>query len=268
MNMKKYLFLLLAAAAFAACDDDVTREASPATSDDCQDVYFSVENDVKATVKPSDTELMLLVKRSIADEAAEVPVRVSTIAPDCFILPETVSFAAGEKEAEYVIGMTEAMEPFNEYAITFEIAPEYADYYTEKADGSARWNLSVMKSDFQPYAKCVFVSALFSKPFYQQMDYSAILDQYRLPDLFDDGLHLYFKWDGGDTFHPVGTVSDGVVQVFIGPYDATHDMYFYCAPDCKYDAAEQNFILNPDWYVTGYGNLGMCQTYFYMVEKY
>lgn len=268
--MKKYLFLLLAAAAFAACDDDVTREPSPATIDDCQDVYFAAQNLRSTTVSPADTEISLVVKRSrdFADEAAEVPVRISIIDPDAFVLPEAVSFAAGETEAAYVIGMTERMEPFKEYALTLEIAPEYADYYTVKEDGSARWNISVTKSDFRPYGKCVFVCALFSNPFYQEIEYSAILDQYRLPDIWDDGLHFDFKWDGGDTFHPVGTVSGNVVQVYIGPYDAQSDMYFFCAPDCPYDAEDEIFILNPDWYVTGYGNQGVRQTYFYIVEKY
>lgn len=269
-NMKKYLFLLLAAATFAACDDDTTREPSPVTPADCQDVYFPASNFAQATVSPTDKEISLTVKRSddFKETAVEVPVKVSTIAPECFLLPETISFAAGETETEYVIGLTDEMEPFKEYSFTLEIAPEYADYYTEKTDGSARWNASITKSDFQPYAKCVFASALFRNPFYQQIDYSALLDQYRLPDIWDDGLHFDFKWDGGDTFHPIGTDNNGIVQVYIGPYDEESDMYLLCAPDCPYDAENEMFILNPEWYVTHYGNQGVRQTYFYIVEKY
>lgn len=268
--MKKYLFLLLAATAFVACgEDEATREPSPVTPENCQDVYFSDANDISLTVSPSETEISLTVVRAVATEAAEVPVKISALHPECFVFPKAISFAAGETEAEYVIGMTEEMEPFEEYALTFEIAPEYADYYTKKEDGSARWNLSVMKSDFQPYAKCIFACAIWKNPWYQEMAYSAILDQYRLTDVWDDGLHFDFTWDGGDTFHPVGPVrSDGTIQVYIGPYDEESDMYVFCPANCPYDAEEQIFTVNPDWYVTGYGNQGMRQTLFQIVEKY
>ena len=267
--MKKYLFLLLAAVACAACEDDPTREPSPVTPENCQDVYFPIENINSATVSPTDTEISLTVVRSLSADAAEVPVRITALHPECFVFPETISFAAGETEAEYVIGMTESMEPFEEYALTLEIAPEYADYYTQKEDGSARWNLSVMKSDFQPYAECTFTCALFRNPWKQEMAYSKILDQYRLTDVWDDGLHLDFTWDGGDTFHPVGTVrSDGSIQIYIGPYDPTHDMYLFCPADCSYDAANKRFVMYPDWYVTGYGNQGTKLTYFTIDELY
>lgn len=267
--MKKYLFLLLAAAACAACDDDVTREPSPVTPENCQNVYFSVDNFTSATVSHAETEFTLTVARAVSAEAAEVPVKISTIAPECFVFPESISFAAGETEAECVIGMTEKMELFEKYTLTLEIAPEYADYYTPNNDGSARWNISVMKTDFEPYAKCMFTCALFKNPLEQEMAYSKILDQYRLTNVWGDGLHFDFAWDGGDTFHPIGTVrQDGSIQVYIGPYKEESDMYFFCPANCSYDAETQIFEMNPDLYITGHGNKGPRKTLFKIMEVY
>ena len=249
--------MLLAAAAFAACsDDDITRDPSPETAADCQDVYFTIDNEASATVAPTATEYIIWVERTVTDQAAEVPVKAMTSTPECFSIPATVSFAAGQSSAELAIGLLDAMEYFQTYNLTLEIDPAYADYYTEKTEGSARWNLQLMKSDYRLYAQCAMTAAMYGQWWRQDMEYSELLDRYRLVDAWDEGLHFEFTWDGGSTFKPVGTENGEFIQIYIGPYDATHEMYILCAPEGSYDADEELFYLDGHWYVTGYGDQG------------
>ncbi|WP_418983962.1 hypothetical protein [Alistipes sp.] len=253
--MKKYLFIFLATALFASCDDDVTRDPSPVTPEDCQDVYFPADNPASAELAPDDNQFTLSVTRTEFTQEANVPIHVSTTAPEAFTIPETVHFAAGQEEAELVIG-TEQMKPFVTYQLTITVDEAFADYYTERPYGTAVYTLKLMKSDWAVVDEGVMTCPLFKNPWRQSLEYSAILDQYRFPEAWGED-DFTFTWDKGAEFHPVGIENGNQIQFYIGDYEPGAPMYFLCAKTCPYDAATKTFTIVADWYVGGgYGNQG------------
>lgn len=266
--MKKYLFILAATALFAACDDDVTRDPSPVTPENCQDVYFTADNPVSITMSPEDTEVTVSVSRSVFTEEAYVPVHVSTIAPECFSIPEAIHFAAGEEEAELVIGITNQIKAFVNYSLRITIDEAYADYYTERPYGSAVYEVKLMQSDWAVVGKGILTCELFKQPWYQMMEYSAIKDQYRFPEAWGED-DFTFTWDGGAEFHPVGVANGDQIQFYIGDYEPGAPMYFLCNKTCPYDKKTKTFTIEADWYVGGgYGNQGPLNSTVEMIEFY
>lgn len=265
--MKKYLFLLLAVAVCAACDDDVTRDPSPVTPENCQDVYFPADNPASATLSPEDTEFTVTVTRTLFTDEAIVPIHVSTTAPECFSIPETIHFVAGQESLELSIGVTDKMEAFVEYPISIIVNEAYADYYTERPYGSARYDIRLMLSDWTAVAKGILSCPIYKNPWYQMMEYSAIKDQYRLPEAWGED-DFTFKWDGGATFNPVGTANGNYIQFYIGDYAPGSPMYFLCAKECPYDASTATFTILADWYVVGFGNQGARNSTFEIIETY
>lgn len=260
--MKKILFsFLLASAVLAACDDDVTRDPSPVTPSDCQNVYFPKENDNEALLAPDATEYIVSIARENAIDAADVPVHASTAHPECFDVPATVHFDAGATEAELKVGVTDKLEFFTSYMLSIQIDKAYADYYTESEDGSAVISLNIQKSDWTEVATGVYTSNLFTQPWPQTMEYSAILGQYRLPDCYDIGLPLTFTWDGGNTFKPIGPTNSGYIQIDAGYYDSTHPMYLMAPPSCPYIAASKTFGIAGLWYIPGVGQMNAVETF-------
>lgn len=268
--MKKILFpILFAAAALAACDDDVTRDPSPVTPEDCQNVYFPAANEGSAVVSPTATEYPLTIRRDVSAEEADVPIHVSTVFPQCFDIPATVHFAAGAKEAELKIGLTDKMEFFVDYALSLQVDKAYADYYTQTNKGSAVFNLTLAKSDWKLAAEGVYTSNLFNQPWRQTMEHSEILGQYRLPDCYAPGYPLIFTWDGGNAFKPVGPTNSGFIQVAAGFYDeeGTQPMYLMAPPSCPYNAASKTFGISGGlWYIPGVGQMGAVETF--VVSKF
>lgn len=248
--------MLFAAAAFVACDDDVTREPSPVTADDCQNVYFPSSNASAYTFEPTDTEFAVTVTRDVTDEAAEVPVKVECANPECFVFPATVSFEAGAATAEYVIGLTDKMDYFTKYLCQLTIGEEYADYYTENANGAAVYAVTVQKSDWKVVGIGQMQSDWFGPTWYDQtLEKSEILGEYRLPNYFESGYHVNFTWDGGDAITMKSTSSvtyNGVTlpAYYAGPMSGT-SVYMCASPN----GMHQNniFVFATLGYAVGYG---------------
>ena len=265
--MKKILFMLFAAAAFVACDDDVTREPSPVTVEDCQNVYFPNSNEASAIYAPTDTEFSVTVTREVTDEAAEVPVKVECVAAECFVFPETVVFEAGAATAEYVIGLTDKMEYFKEYSFQLTIGEEYADYYTVNDNGSAVMVMTVAKSDWTVVGTGAMNCSLFGPSWYPQtIEYSELLGQYRFPGLYASGYDINFTWDGGATANLLGSQTYAYSGMdlwvyYCGDYAEGVAMFMMTVPTAKYDAANSVFSLTSVWYVNGYGPQSVFTTY-------
>ncbi len=144
-SMKKILFMFLAAMAFVACDDDVTREPSPEVSPDCQQVYFDASNDTKLVLTPDQVAagytVDVLVKRNFAYAAASIPVIATVSAEGIFDIPETIEFADGDLETTLQIAISpETPDGSYSMSLLFE-GDEYLDPYT-KFDGGVTYSLS------------------------------------------------------------------------------------------------------------------------------
>lgn len=132
----------------ASCSDDDDYTPAKEVAEDCPNVYFSSENSNLHIIDLDDEgagSISLTMKRDNTDEAITVPVIVDFNIGN-FVIPENVSFAAGESDATleitypvYVVGMN-----FN-----IHLPEEYINPYKEK-EGSYDFNLTVTK----PYKLC------------------------------------------------------------------------------------------------------------------
>jgi hypothetical protein len=100
---------------FTACEDDTpARETSPVTADNCQGIYFPVSETINKAVvelEPVEpTEITLTIARTDSTGAIDVPLTVEVNDSSVFVVPETVSFAAGEKETTFTVSFPTAEE--------------------------------------------------------------------------------------------------------------------------------------------------------------
>ena len=105
-TINKY-FLLAALGgmfAFTSCSDDIEREASPLVPAECPQAAFSSENEYEYELEPeAATEITLMLTRAETNGAATVGIEVLKNDENVFDVPETVTFADGEKEAPLTI---------------------------------------------------------------------------------------------------------------------------------------------------------------------
>lgn len=260
--MKKILFMLFAAAAFVACnDDEITPDKCPICGENdathfCQNVYFPNGNAISEVFVPTDTEFSVVVARETTDEAVEVPVKVECAMADCFVFPATVSFEAGEAMAEYVIGLTDKMEFFKEYNIQLTIGEGYADYYSKNENGAAIYAVSVQKSDWKVVGTGYMCSDWFGPDWYAQtLEKSEILGQYRLPNYYAAGHNVNFTWDGGSAIQMISESSvtyngQTLPAYYAGPMSGT-SIYMCAAPKGLYQ--DNTFMFATLGYAVGYG---------------
>ena len=170
--MKKILFMLFAAAAFVACDDDVTREPSPVTSPDCQQVYFSSQNEESVVLTPDQLAagyvVNIAVARNQTELAASVPVKVLSTNEEIFTIPETIEFAAGDAVATLEVAVsTETPDG----AYSFEISIDGEDYYDPytKFDGAVTYKFGLSIEQWENLGMATirddFLTSLYNVPF-------------------------------------------------------------------------------------------------------
>lgn len=137
MKMKKIAYLFsIAAFAFTlgACTDDEP-EYTPAPAVAQLPVFFSLENPTEFEVFETTKAIEVPVYRKSAEGELTIPVTVE-ITPDAdgFTSPASLTFADGEKETTYVIGLnTDYIQGRTDYKVTVSIADGVeTPYYTDK----------------------------------------------------------------------------------------------------------------------------------------
>ena len=110
-TINKYFFLAMAGSmlTFAACSDDMEREPSPTVDPDCQGAYFAADNTYKYELDPeSPTSITLTVARTNTEAAATIGIEVLSNTENIFEVPESVSFEAGQSEADITLNFPNA----------------------------------------------------------------------------------------------------------------------------------------------------------------
>ncbi len=110
-TINKYFLLAMAGSllTFAACSDDIEREPSPVVDPDCQGAYFAADNTYAYELDPeSPTSITLTVARTNTEAAATIGIEVLTNTENIFEIPESVSFEAGQSEADITLNFPNA----------------------------------------------------------------------------------------------------------------------------------------------------------------
>ncbi len=133
--MKKYLFLFLAATAFAACsEDEATREPSPAELENCYNVYFpSQENAADLTLDPKNdpTTLEFTAMRNNDKDAITVPVEIVASEEGIFTVSK-IEFAEGQTETTFTVDFPNAALGTPYECVIRVTDPQYASPYFGK----------------------------------------------------------------------------------------------------------------------------------------
>ncbi len=210
MKSYKYLCLALMTLAVVSCSDDNFEPGKPSLPTG-EKVFVSSDNDTKFTISLEEDEIGITLKRQDATEEAMIPVKLASSIPGIFSGEESVTFAAGESEATYIVHVSKDMLPFKEYMFEIIIPEEFTNAYLKDAP-SPRLTCSVTKEDYAVIASGIFTDNVYKEDSWlQDLEYSPMLDLYRLPDVYARGTSLYFHFaqypDGTSEFY--FTDSDG-----------------------------------------------------------
>lgn len=127
MNMRKYykLLILLLAVIVTGCsdysDDEVQSPVVPAGN---QGVFFPSSNSSSVELEPTDVkEMTLTIARKESSGAITVPIIAETNDENVFNVPQSVSFASGEKEVSFKVTFPNAAEGVT-YALRLAVEGE------------------------------------------------------------------------------------------------------------------------------------------------
>lgn len=130
--------MALAVSLMAACSDDDGYAPGQPVSADCQQVYFSADNDTSLLLSTTDERVMeLTVKRNTTVGALEVPIRVIDNA-DGFTIPDKAVFADGENTTVVEVVGPDEMEESVPLSFSIELTGDQIDPYT-KLDGTSHF---------------------------------------------------------------------------------------------------------------------------------
>ncbi|WP_430812627.1 MULTISPECIES: hypothetical protein [unclassified Carboxylicivirga] len=236
---KLYIALfMIAAAVFTACDDfEDTVEPSPAVPEGCLDVFFPNTNASMFELEPADAkEIMLTVSRGVTEGAAEVPLTVEENTDDIFQVPASVTFAAGEAEAEFKVTFPDAGEGT---AYKLKIAVEGDQFVNPYAATKPYVSTAVSRVKWVPMAEpMVYIDGTFSAfygvdllPMYVWAEKAQLGSsvRYRFKNAYR--VPVTGEWvDGSDGPEYVATpdedgIYDGYPYNWPGDFDESQDYY-------------------------------------------
>ncbi|TCO07509.1 hypothetical protein [Natronoflexus pectinivorans] len=254
----------------SACSDDIPdREPSFVPNPNAAKVYFANDEPAKYEVLPVDNSVNVTISRVETAGALTVNFEVLDLS-GVFTIPSSVTFAAGESEVTFEVGF-DNLEVFVEYRAEIRIDEVHTNPYIEM-DGTPNFMLTVLQSDWSPYANGVYFSDFFDAEWEQVLQYSEILEMYRLPSLYADGFHYMFAWDGGEEILPGGTRNaSGFYTQQSGYVHPTHGMVSTNTdPDVDYtyyDAESNMFVFDRQFTVAA-GSFGWFTETYTITELY
>ncbi len=172
-----YIALAVLALGFSACTDECGYTPAKPSAVETNDYYFDATQPASDLLGLTDTEYTVTVER--VNAAEEETISIYAVADEeIFTVPANVTFAAGEKTANIVIGLSEKMEPFKNYKLELSLPMEIINPY--KTDNNSVCVVTLMKEDYKPYAKGIYTWNFLGISYYQEIEYSELLNKYRM----------------------------------------------------------------------------------------
>ena len=198
MNKIKFALVSLALVlGFTACNkNDYDYEPGKEAATDNLALYFADEENLTLALTDNEVDITLNRVDTVSGlPELTVPLIVNS-APDFVTVPDRVTFAAGEDKTTVKLTIGEGMEPFVKYLVKISIPEEYTQPY-DASTGSPVYNFTILKEDWDIIADGVFTSTVAIKGSWEQaLEYSEYMNIYRFPDMWAEGTHVYFHYDG------------------------------------------------------------------------
>lgn len=263
MKMFKYIFFagaVCTAAFLAGCNED-EYTLGEASSENGLNVYFESPTGAEVVLGPETTEFTITVGRNQADEALSIPLKVDNPHADLIDIPTQVDFAQGESSKSITVKVSSGLKMFETYPVRLSIDAQYTQAYLQ-SEVYPRLSLQVIKEDYVPYADGKFSDYLTSpdeNPMEtdQVMEYSAILDMYRLKSCWGTGTgSIVFSWDGENKVSLESpSIPTGYTIPEYGSFTAS------LVEDATYDQTSKTFTF-PLEFIAGDVTTGACdETY-------
>ncbi|WP_321334732.1 hypothetical protein [uncultured Bacteroides sp.] len=262
MKLLNNLFLVLAGITvftLTACGDDDNYSPGEVTNEEGLNVYFEASNNSSPVLGPTDTEFTLTVSRNKKGSAISVPLEVSKVYADLFTVPSSVDFEADEDTKTITIKVSDKMEMFTSYHLALSLDPSYTLPYVSNPDAYPNMELNIVKEDYAPYAEGTYISEGWETNENVTLEYSEILDNYRLKSCWGEGTgNVVFTWDGTSEVKLVTT------SIPTGLIDSDYGAVTVLESDenpCTYDGATKTFTFPLEWTVSA-GSYGVYNDFF------
>ena len=199
MKLNKIFMLgtLVSAALFTACSDDDDNKYEWAKPAGNTNVTFISDEHMTLDFTATSFDVELYRPDSTAQQALTVPITVIE-KPDFVTVPSEATFAAGDSVTKITVTIGEGMEAFKDYTLSIKLPNELTNPWANQA-GTPIQSIKFLKEDFQLYATGTFHETVYYEDAWDvEIQYSALLDLYRIPNAVIDGTHWYFHWNGPD----------------------------------------------------------------------
>ena len=247
---KLMIFPLLAAAfAFCSCSDDDDWSAGKQTNAEGINVYLPTSEGASMTLAPSDKSFTINVARSSASGELTVPLKTANAngydkdGKSLFTVPESVTFANGEKEKTITVECSDNMEMFKTYRLTISVPEEYTLAYADSVENLPRKELNILQEDYKSFATGTYYSDLWADddgtPYEESatLEYSEIKKMYRFSNVVT-GETFTFSVDEdnkivfGDSKYSTGYIHPSYGNIYISPSEDDEYTSYY-DPDTK-----------------------------------
>lgn len=209
--INKILSIFLMALVTVSCDNDAEKY-TPGEQDPtgCQGMYFSTSKYMNIVeVEPGITSTEIAITRLHSESAGTASLKVLNNQENVFVVPETVSFAAGEESTSVTISFPTVQEG-NSYNLKLALEGDnvslYADGYREM-----QMNLNVVKWDL--FATGSYTCSLFGGSWEAEVYKVSEEERFRIAPL-KDGYYFVFEVDSKGAITPVGHAKSGDYYIF------------------------------------------------------
>src|SRR5690554_221461 len=156
---------LLLVVAFAACADfEDTSIDSPQKAAGNQGVFFPSSNPSLFELEPAEaTQVTLKIAREVSSGSISVPINIETNDDDVFIVPQSVNFADGETEVEFIVTFPSAAEGI---AYDLKLVVEGDDFVDPYGENLPVLSTTVSRIKWSPVPRSlVYIDGTFSTLF-------------------------------------------------------------------------------------------------------
>lgn len=178
--------------ALAGCSDIPNREASPEVSPNCNEVFFNEEYSISKELDPNDpTSVEIEISRKKTADNIIVPITVLSNQDNTFIVPETVTFSAGEATSKLIINFPEAPLGISQ-KLSIALDGEDVNPYTTKY---SHLQLEITRVKWDLYAEGIYYCNFFDDSWEVELYKADGDNKYKLQSIFEEGYHFTFEVD-------------------------------------------------------------------------
>lgn len=252
-NILKY-GLFLALPLFMACSEDGV-DYVPAEPVGQHNV--TIDNCSEIVVAMTDTEFPITFSRESADGELTIP--LVSLPGNNFEVPSSVTFASGSTTAQVLAKVPADMEMFVPYKLSVCLDGSYTNFYKDQAS-CHELTTSVIKEDYVA-SIATYSDAWYGEEWDVEVEYSTILDLYRIKSLYAEGINLYFTWAKGTGDVTVTDSAGSTLDKWVtGIIDPDYGSVYVTSAGSKYVEQDNAIRLNFTWRVSA-GSFGTYPCY-------